>query len=281
VTVKNVTQSALLYRIERFYDAVPRREAEAESHGSLTLFVRPGLGWPFYARPTLGGPLPDVAGIQAVRARQRELGVPEAFEWVDEVTPGLIAVAQQAGLPVRRCPLMLLDTDRLLIPGPPPGHVLKVLDAADDDLAERLADVRAVASVGFGSPGTSAGPVGPAERDAVRGRAAAVSDSERSALRAGAVARAVVLDRTGAGLGALCAGSYQRSGDVVEIVGVATLPSARRRGLAGALTAALAVHALDHGAALVFLSAGDDDVARTYARLGFERVATACIAEPG
>jgi hypothetical protein len=32
--------------------------------------------------------------------------------------------------------------------------------------------------------------------------------------------------------------------------------------------------------ATVFLSAGDDDIARIYARLGFRRFATALIAEP-
>jgi hypothetical protein len=31
---------------------------------------------------------------------------------------------------------------------------------------------------------------------------------------------------------------------------------------------------------LVFLSAGDDDVARLYSRVGFRRIGTACIAEP-
>jgi hypothetical protein len=30
----------------------------------------------------------------------------------------------------------------------------------------------------------------------------------------------------------------------------------------------------------VFLSAGGDDVARVYGRVGFRRVGTACIAEP-
>jgi GNAT superfamily N-acetyltransferase len=275
--VKNVTRNALLYRIERFYDAVPRREADAEDHGSLTLFVRSGIGWPFYARPTLGGSTPDAAAVHAVRARQRELGIPEAFEWVDEVTPGLADVAASAGLDVRRCPLMVLDTDRVVLPTPPPGVFVSLLDPASADLAERLADVRAVANVGFGSPGTSAGSAGPAERDAARS-VPPVTDSERDALRSGAVARALAEDRTGAGLGALASGSYQRAGDVVEIVGVATLPSARRRGIGAAVTGALTADALDRGAELVFLSAGDEDVARMYATLGFEQVATACIA---
>ena len=38
--------------------------------------------------------------------------------------------------------------------------------------------------------------------------------------------------------------------------------------------------ARERGAELVFLSAGSEDIARMYGRLGFERVGTACIAEP-
>ncbi|MFI2720958.1 GNAT family N-acetyltransferase [Streptomyces collinus] len=76
------------------------------------------------------------------------------------------------------------------------------------------------------------------------------------------------------------AGQHQPLAGVSEIVGVGTLPAARRRGLARAVTAALVADARSRGAATVFLSAGDDDVARVYARLGFRRVGTALIAEP-
>ena len=62
---------------------------------------------------------------------------------------------------------------------------------------------------------------------------------------------------------------------MTEIVGVATLPSARRRGLGAAVTAALVDDARRGGADIVFLSAGSDDIARVYGRLGFERVGTA------
>ncbi|MFF5704333.1 GNAT family N-acetyltransferase [Streptomyces sp. NPDC012794] len=78
----------------------------------------------------------------------------------------------------------------------------------------------------------------------------------------------------------LCSGQYNPVGDVAEIVGVGTLPAARRQGLALGVTAALVVAARARGARTVFLSAGDEDVARIYARAGFRRVGTALIAEP-
>jgi predicted GNAT family acetyltransferase len=66
---------------------------------------------------------------------------------------------------------------------------------------------------------------------------------------------------------------------VTEIVGVATLPVARRRGIGAALTAALVEDAAQRGAATIFLSAGSDDVARVYERAGFRRIGTAGSAE--
>ena len=46
------------------------------------------------------------------------------------------------------------------------------------------------------------------------------------------------------------------------VLAVATLPSARRRGVGGALTAFLAQHAIANGVDQVLLSAQDEDVAR-------------------
>ena len=91
--------TALLARLERYYDAVPRAAARAEDFGPLTLFVTEGPGWPYYARPTLGVAAEvTVADVEAVRVRQRELGIPEAFEWVSETTPGLLAPVEASGL---------------------------------------------------------------------------------------------------------------------------------------------------------------------------------------
>jgi predicted GNAT family acetyltransferase len=61
---------------------------------------------------------------------------------------------------------------------------------------------------------------------------------------------------------------------VAEIVGVSTLPAARRRGLAGAVTASLARHARQCGVEALVLSAENDDVSRIYHRAGFHRIGT-------
>ena len=60
-----------------------------------------------------------------------------------------------------------------------------------------------------------------------------------------------------------------------EIVGVATLPSHRRRGAAAAVVDRLLHDARVHGCTLALLSATDGDVARVYERLGFTRIGTA------
>jgi ribosomal protein S18 acetylase RimI-like enzyme len=273
----------LFERLERFYDAVPRDGAHTEDFGGLVLFVRDGPGWPFYARPRLGAAEPpSAADITSARARQRAIGAPEAFEWVHEVTPDLLAVARSAGLAVLEAPLMVLDPSALVTP---PGADVRFLDPAAPSFAADVAVRRAVGAVGFGSPGTSTGLAGPKERDAavLPVSAEEVADERRMM---GAGRRASVLGYVSSASpdpdldGVLASGILQRIDDVAEIAGVATLPTARRRGLGAAVTAALARHALDTGVDLVFLSAGSEDIARVYARVGFQRVGTACVATP-
>jgi ribosomal protein S18 acetylase RimI-like enzyme len=270
--------TATLDRLETFYDALPRASARPEDIGGLVLFVREGTGWPFYARPRPGGGEISAADITSVRARQRDLGVPEAFEWVHETHPDLLAVARSAGLTVLEAPLMVLDPEALPHPSALSGTPVRLLDPADPSFADDLAASRAVAAVGFGAPGTDTGAAGPAERDAAL-RAPAGDDLAEERRKAAQGLRYTALADT-PGEGTLASGGGMVAGDVVEIAGVATLPSARRRGLGAAVTAALARAALDAGAGLVFLSASSEDVARVYVRVGFRRIGTACIAEP-
>jgi ribosomal protein S18 acetylase RimI-like enzyme len=78
------------------------------------------------------------------------------------------------------------------------------------------------------------------------------------------------------GEGVVGAGSHNPVGRVSELTGIGTLPFARRRGIGTALTALLAEDARAGGVTLLVLSAADDDVARLYERVGFQRVGSAC-----
>ncbi len=279
-------ETDVFVRLERFYDALPRPYARAEDFGGLVLFVREGEGWPYYARPRIAAGTPSAADITAVRQRQRELGVPEAFEWVHETTPDLLAVARSAGLDVLLAPLLVLDPAALVPDLPVDGGIIRFLDPFGHAFATDLALSRAVAQLGFGAPAGApvhvesallTSPAGPAERDAAiqpLSEALVTSQQQRSA--SGDYYTAVVDSSDGI----LATGAVMRSGEVAEVAGVATLPSARRRGYASQLTAALAHRARADGVETVFLSAGDDDVARLYTKVGFRRVGTACVGEP-
>ncbi|KKK04442.1 GNAT family N-acetyltransferase [Micromonospora sp. HK10] len=275
----DVVRADVLDRLERFYDAVPRDAARAEEYGPLVLFVRDGDGWPFYARPRRDATEPpSLADVTAVRARQRELGLPEAFEWVHEVTPDLLAVARSAGLSVLEAPLMVLDPANLPDPATLSDVPVRVLDPAAPGFPADVAVRRAVAAVGFANGGTTRGDAGPADRDAAIARLD-VAALEEEAVRIGDGRRISVLAEAPE-QGALASGMAMRVDDVAEIAGVATLPAARRRGLGAAVTATLAHRLRAAGTDLVFLSAGSEEIARVYLRVGFRRVGTACIAEP-
>jgi GNAT superfamily N-acetyltransferase len=238
-----------------------------EEHGPLRLFVAESVPWPYYARPA-GGEV-TAADVRAVRERQWELGAPEAFEWICELAPTLGPALRATGLEVLEVPLMVLDR-----PSGAPPVAARVRRLAADDPA--VGASRAVADVAFAAAGTARGKAGGRERDrALSGfpetRLAPVRERMRAGLTVTVVAEG--------GDGVLATGSHQPVGAVTEIVGVGTLPAARRRGLGAAVTAALVADASRGGADIVFLSAGSDETARVYTRLGFRRVGTAGLAQ--
>jgi len=264
-------QRALLSRLERYYDAVPRSGAQTETLGPFTLFVSTGV-WPFYARPRLGLDH-DIhpEEVSRVRHRQRELGVPETFEWVVETTPSLSAAATIAGLTVQELPLLVLT--RPVTAAAPSGVHLRRVQAHDPDLAR----VMAVAAVAFSHGGTSTGSAGPVERDRRAALDPPITPDVRARIESGRTVLYVAEDADGP----VASGAHQPVEGVTEVVGVATLPVARRRGIGAAITAALVEDAVVAGASTIFLSASSDEVARVYERLGFERVGHAGLATPG
>jgi ribosomal protein S18 acetylase RimI-like enzyme len=212
------------------------------------------------------------ADIRAVRARQRELIIPESFEWIEEIAPEMTAAAAAAGLEAHTHPLMVL-AKLARAPTPPPGITVRVVAPSDPELDR----IWAVPAVAFGHPGTAVGEAGTAERD----KLAADHDGGtiamlRERLRSGQSVLAAAFGQEGP----LAAGSCQAVDGVAEITGVGVLPASRRQGLGAAVTALLAADALERGVRTVFLSASDAAVARIYASIGFREIGTAVIADP-
>jgi hypothetical protein len=268
----------LLRRIDRFYDAVPRLRARSEALDPFVLFVRTRPGHSYYARPLLGFERAKPSEILRLRARQRELGEPEALEWVHEIAPALLGAAEAAGLVVTRAPIMVLDPAQLRSADGPSADAFRLLSPAEPRFAVDLALSHAVTGIGFGTRRAPAPERGVNAEDVL----ASPVDKDEVEREAGAVLRreAAYGLCVSENAGALASGAYQRLDGVAEIVAVTTIASARRQGRGAAVTALLCREALATGAELVFLSAASDEIARMYGRIGFRRVGTACIASP-
>lgn len=252
----------VLERIDRFCDTVPRAWTTVTDIGPLRLFVRKGRGWPFYARPIPGGGPVTMADVQVMRAKQRELGITEAFEWLHAAAPSMADAAAAAGLQALVCPVLVLDGPPAPTPLPE-GYAARLLGPADADLGAAVHAANTVAAVAFGAPPPSA----PTEAELA---------VLRTDLAEGRLAKALITGPNGP----VAAGSAQRAGDVVEVAGIGTATAERRRGLGGAVTALLGAAARDAGAELVFLSAGSEAATRVYERVGFRRVGECAVAEP-
>ena len=154
-----------------------------------------------------------------------------------------------------------------------PAGVRLYLVGADDPELPRYQQVAAIA---FAHPGGRADiREGPLETSSAAHARTAVL---RERIAAGRTVMMVAVDHGEP----VAVGSHQPvdvdGSEVSEIVGVATLPRLRGRGLGAGMASALVAHARET-ADMVFLAAGDDDVARVYERVGFARLATTGVAE--
>ena len=262
----------LLRRIDAYLDAVPRRVTRTEHVGPFTLFVQQGNGWRYYARPTPGGRDATRDDVDAVRERQRALSQPEAIEWVADLAPSVGPASAESGLDVVEHPLMHVPGGAFRAAPAPDDARVDVVSPADD-----IAMALGVASIGFATPGTAIGPVGVETLEAA---ADGVSEGVVASTRQQLAAGNTVMVAAWVEGNPVAIGSHNPCGGVTEIVGVATLPSYRRRGIAAAVTSALVEDALSRGVQMVCLSADDETVARVYGRLGFETVGAVGAAEP-
>ncbi|MFD2093728.1 GNAT family N-acetyltransferase [Blastococcus deserti] len=263
------TRPGLLECIERYFAAAPLPDAVIHRVGGLDVPIG-DPAWPYPARPRTGGDPVTADDVRAAVARQEEAGLPAALEWVPECSPGTAAAARAAGLTVEELPLLVADDPVELVL--PAGVRLYVVGADDPELP----GYQRVAATAFANPG------GPADVRDLPPDSSAEARARTAVLRERiASGRTVMMVAVEDGR-PVAVGSHQPvdidGSTVSEVVGVATLPRLRGRGLGAGMASALAAHAAEN-ADLVFLAAGDDDVARVYERVGFARLATCAVAD--
>jgi len=263
------TRPGLLDCIERYFAAAPLPDAPIQAVGGLDVPIG-DPAWPYPARPRGGvGPV-SAEDVREATALLAEHGLPAALEWVPELSPGTAAAARAAGLTVEELPLLVaVDPVELLLPV---GVRLYVVGADDPELPH----YQQVAATAFAYPGAATDVADVPLDSSAEARARTAVLRERIAAGRTVMMVAVENGRP------VAVGSHQPvdidGTEVSEVVGVATLPQLRGRGLGAGIASALAAHATET-ADMVFLAAGDDDVARVYERVGFARLATSAVAE--
>ena len=265
------TRLGLLDCVERYFAAAPLPDARVTAVGGLDVPLG-SPGWPYPARPRPGGPPVTADDVRSAVALQVESGLPVALEWVLELSPDVGPAARAAGLAVEELPLLVAaDPVELLMPY---GVRLYVVGAEDPDLPR----YERVTAIAFAHPGGRADV-----------REAPLDSSPEVAARTAVLRERIATGRTVMMVAVehgepVAVGSHHPvdvdGNEVSEVTGVATLPRFRGRGLGAGLASALVAHARET-ADLVFLTAGDDDVARIYERVGFARLATSAVAVPG
>jgi predicted N-acetyltransferase YhbS len=262
------SRPGLLECIERYFATAPLPDARVQQAGALDVPIG-DPSWPYPARPRAGAGAVTADDVRAAVALQEAAGLPAALEWIPERAPGAAAAARAAGLTVEELPLLVsVDQVELLLPA---GVRLYVVGADDPELPH----YQQVAATAFAHPGGPADvDVPPDTSDEALARTAVL----RERIAAGRTVMMVAVENGEA----VAVGSHQPvdidGTEVSEIVGLATSPRLRGRGLGAGMASALVAHASET-ADMVFLAAGDDDVARVYERVGFAWLASTAVAD--
>lgn len=239
----------LLSQIDGYLDAAPAQACDVERIGPFRLFFRRDSDMPeiSYARPVRGEREGTLDEIAAARAAFVARGRRPRWEYLEELNPELGALLTQAGFPAPTPrPLQVVTKERFRPERSPLAEVRPIT------LEEAQATDAVLAAAYGGDP------------------AEATGELLRGMLERGACVMAAFVDGK-----PVAAGLHTPVGQTTEVAGIGTAPEWRRKGLAGAVTSALVTDAFARGCTCVFLSAGDESIARIYGRLGFEQVGTA------
>ena len=239
----------LLTLINDYLDAAPAQTCDVERIGPYLLYFRRDSDMPeiSYARPVYGEREGTLEEIAAVRAAFVAHSRRPRWEYLEELNPELAEKLVDAGFPVPTPrPLQVVTAERF---HPERSTVAEIRPITLDEAQA----TDAVLAAAFGG--------NPDEAD---------GSFLRGLMERGAYVVAAFVDGK-----PVAAGLHSPVGQTTEVAGVGTALAWRRKGLAGAVTTALVEDALSRGCTCIFLSAGDESVARVYGRLGFERVGTA------
>ncbi|MCO7218921.1 GNAT family N-acetyltransferase [Klenkia sp. PcliD-1-E] len=264
----------LLDRIERYFAQSPLPDTPVRTVGGLAVPVGTPE-WPYPARPVPGGGPVGRDDVEAALAIQRAADLPEAVEWFAERNPGLGQAVRAAGLGVDELPLLVaVDDVEVTLPE---GVRFYLVGADDPQLAtyQRLAQLAFAVPVGAVEGPVSSAPGAAPDRLVDPPQPTSVLRERIAAGRT--VMMVAVEDGTPVAVGSHQPQDVDGHG-MSEIVGVATLPRYRGRGLGAGLASVLVEHAHET-VETVFLAAGDDDVARVYERVGFARIGTTLVGE--
>jgi ribosomal protein S18 acetylase RimI-like enzyme len=241
-------------RLQAHMRAVARQQYDSVRVPPFTLFFHPSDPLPYlnYAIPdeVPGDAASLAAPLERLKAEFARRGRRPRFEFVGAVFPALAGALETSGFEIEARPQLMVATPEGLRDVPPvPGLSVETLPATSPLDAFRgflLVQRRA-----FGLGG-----------------ATAVSDEDARWLRDGLGAGLCFVGRIEGE--AVAVSMYLDPQDgLTELVGICTLESRRRRGLAGALTHAALRSAFSRGVFVAFLSAADARAGRVYEAAGF------------
>jgi GNAT superfamily N-acetyltransferase len=240
------------------------RKAAALTHDVVAappflLFFNPTDDLRFYNYGVPVRPVRDLPDdlLASVRAEFAAHGRLLRFEFIAEAAPDLAEAFAAAGLVEEgRNPLLVCTPDTFRPAAEVPGLAIRPLAPGS---------VRADCAAFISVQGRSFD-----EDDRVDPTDAQIDDLRRRAGQGGHYYLGL-LEGT-----PVAAGAHTAPLDgFTELVGIATLAECRRRGIAGALVAAMAGAAFRAGVQVAFLSAADERAGRVYERVGFRPYATA------
>ncbi|NEQ21673.1 MAG: GNAT family N-acetyltransferase [Microcoleus sp. SIO2G3] len=245
----------LLRRIEATNNQVTAKQRDVITVGSFQAMIDPGtdMTWLNYAVPTasLGTSAAVAQSLLELRHVFEERDRILRFEFTESLWSALPAALEEAGLQLEARHPMMLCTPADLQPYQSPAVQVQLLtpDAHPDILAACVSIPKQSFSVNNAAEAPTAQEITELKEQIYKG------------IMQGALA---YLNGIPAGVGF----AMPMLG-ISELVGVATLPAQRRRGVAATLCTALVNDHFKGGGELVWLSAGDAIAQATYERIGF------------